>query len=68
MVRQSQHLRSAGAKQMYSYEEKRRAVQNLKTRIYREQTANGVHPKQAERNASRIAERAAEKHDRKQRS
>jgi hypothetical protein len=53
---------------MHSYEEKRRAVQNLKTRIYREQTANGVHPKQAERNASRIAERAAEKHDRKQRS
>ena len=67
-MHQNQHPKSAGARQMHSYEEKRRAVQAMKTRIYREQTANGVNPKLAERNASRIAERAAEKHDRKQRS
>ena len=53
---------------MPSYEDKRRAVEAMKTRLYRQQIAGGVNPKEAERNASRIAERAAEKHDRKHRS
>jgi len=53
---------------MPSYEEKRKAVEAMKTRLYRQQIAGGVNPKEAERNASRIAERAAEKHDRKHRS